>query len=104
MTGELKSMEVTGLPDVEHLAEDVARTGVPYVLQRNGEDLAVVSPATAPATPTSRPRSSEATSPNAWLERLIGIGAAAGGNDVSGNIHRHIAEATRREPDDSTNA
>ena len=38
-------LEVGGSPDLLKLAEEVQRTGAPRLLQRDGEDIAVISPA-----------------------------------------------------------
>ena len=91
MAREMVPLDVTNTPEVLRLAEDVARTGVPRVLRRNGDDLAVVRPAAR-----SRPKRSGRSSPNAWLEGLIGIGESEsdGADDAPANIHLYVAKAT----------
>lgn len=45
MPRQPEPLDVGGLPDLLKLAEEVQRTGAPRLLQRNGEDIAVLSPA-----------------------------------------------------------
>ena len=45
MTRELAPIDVSAMPDVARLAQEVARTGRPRVLRQDGTDLAVISPA-----------------------------------------------------------
>ena len=45
MTRELAPIDVSTMPDVARLAQEVARTGRPRVLTQGGTDLAVLSPA-----------------------------------------------------------
>jgi hypothetical protein len=92
MAEELQPLDVSDSPDITRLAEDVARTRVPRLLRRDGEELAIVQPV-APAG-RKRSRSRRSASPNAWLEGLIGIGESPGPVDVSSNIHAHIAGAS----------
>lgn len=44
MADHTKSIDISDVPDVLKLAEEVRRDGEPRVLRRNGEDLAVVLP------------------------------------------------------------
>jgi hypothetical protein len=44
MTKELTPIDVTRVPDLLRIAEEVRATGEPRVLRRDSEDLAVVSP------------------------------------------------------------
>ena len=45
MTREAARIEISTMPDLARLAEEVARTRTPRVLRRGDEDLAVLSPA-----------------------------------------------------------
>jgi hypothetical protein len=45
MASELTPIDITGMPDVARLAEDVRRTRMPVVLRENGADVAVLVPA-----------------------------------------------------------
>lgn len=42
-------VDVTNTPDLLRLAEEVRRSGLPRLLRRAGEDLAVLSPVDTPA-------------------------------------------------------
>ena len=44
MAGAVKSVDVSDVPELLRIAEEVRASGQPQVLQRNGEDLAVLSP------------------------------------------------------------
>ena len=44
MAKELRAIDITQLPDVLRIAEEVRSTQQPRVLRRNSEDLAVVMP------------------------------------------------------------
>jgi hypothetical protein len=48
MADHAKSIDISDVPDVLKLAEEVSRAGEPRVLRRNGEDLAVVLPLPSP--------------------------------------------------------
>lgn len=48
MARELTPVDVTDTPDLLRLAEEVRRSGKPRLLRRDGEALAVLSPAPAP--------------------------------------------------------
>jgi hypothetical protein len=50
MAGQPKFIDVTDVPDMLRLAEEVQRAGEPRVLRRDGEDLAVVVPLPRPKT------------------------------------------------------
>ena len=45
MTREAARIDISTMPDLARLAEEVARTRTPRVLRRGDEDLAVLSPA-----------------------------------------------------------
>ena len=46
MTREAEPVEIGAIPELARLAREVARTGQPRLLRENGEDLAVLTPAT----------------------------------------------------------
>jgi hypothetical protein len=94
MAQELESLDVSQSPEMLRLAEDVARTGLPKVLERNGEALAVVRPV---ATRRRRSHGGRQLQPNAWLAGLVGIAESMDGANVSGNIHQYIADVTVTE-------
>jgi hypothetical protein len=57
---ELTPVDITNAPDLLRLAEEVRRSGQPRLLRRNGEDLAVLSPAPTPAKRRSKRAKTEA--------------------------------------------
>lgn len=61
MAHELTPIDVSTLPELARLADEVQRTRTPRVLRRDDQDLAIVMPARAPAQtdigPTVRPMS-----------------------------------------------
>lgn len=46
MAKEMRSIDITGVPDLLRIAEEVQTTKQPRILQRDGEELAVVIPIT----------------------------------------------------------
>jgi hypothetical protein len=48
MAEQPKSIDITDIPEVLRLAEEVRRAGEPRLLQRDGEDLAMVVPLPQP--------------------------------------------------------
>jgi hypothetical protein len=49
MAEDILAVEISKAPDLLHLAEDVQRTHIPRLLQRNGEDIALLLPISAPS-------------------------------------------------------
>ena len=47
MTREAEPLDVDAIPELARLAREVAHTGRPRLLRENGEDLAIIAPATA---------------------------------------------------------
>ena len=45
MTQEARPVDISTMPDLARLAEEVARTGQPRVLRQNNVDVAIISPA-----------------------------------------------------------
>lgn len=89
---ELKPVNVTTTPEVLRLAREVARTGVPVMLQTDEEDLAVVTPASK-----SKRRSGGArpmTQDDPFLA-LVGSGKSGIPGGVSGRKHEFLARAYR---------
>lgn len=44
MATEIKAIDVGDLPELARLAEEVRESGEPWILRRDGEDLAIVRP------------------------------------------------------------
>ncbi|MBA2449485.1 MAG: hypothetical protein H0V51_15815, partial [Chloroflexi bacterium] len=47
MTAELEAIDISDVPDLLRLAEQVRTTGEPRILRREGEDIAVLMPVAA---------------------------------------------------------
>lgn len=70
MAEQPKPIDISDVPDVLRMVEEVRRAGEPRVLQRDGEDLAVV----VPLRREEKPRGSKPTS-----EDIEAFRSAAGG-------------------------
>jgi len=89
MAKELKPIDITHTPEVLRLAEEVARSGVPRVLRRDNQDVAVISPA---APTVKRHKRSKPTSESDPLWQIIGIADAADFPDTKRNALEFIVE------------
>lgn len=81
-------LEVGGSPDLLKLAEEVQRTGAPRLLQRDGEDIAVISPAKR-----ARSRRAGAMRLDDPFLTLVGVGHSVIPGAVSENKHEYLAKA-----------
>ena len=54
MTKELKPIDITNVPELLRIAEEVGATGEPRLLRKDHVDLAVVMPITRPARRSRR--------------------------------------------------
>ncbi len=66
MVRELNPIDITSMPELDRLAEEVNRTGRPRRLRRGTEDIAVLIPA-APRTPRRRARQPSRADIDAFL-------------------------------------
>jgi hypothetical protein len=89
-----KSIDISDIPEILHLAEEVRRAGEPRVLQRDGEDLAMVVPLSgSTSSPFKKPTTAD----------LTAFRAAAGGwadldtDTLIDDIYRAREEGTRPE-------
>lgn len=100
MAHEYISVEISNKPDLEQLAEAVARSGKPHALKRGAETVAVVRPAPQQEAGTRLPRRrrSGLLRPDDALFALAGIGAS-GQHDVSSNKHTYLAAAYAAKPE-----
>lgn len=57
MAKELKPVDVSRVPELLSIAEEVRASGVGRLLKRNGEELAILAPVTRTRKPTARGRS-----------------------------------------------
>jgi hypothetical protein len=98
MHKEIKTTDVSDLPDLLTLAEEVESTGTPQLLTRGPRRLAVLTPVGAPPL-AARRRRTRSTSPEDPLREIVGMAdpylTADGPTDVAENVDRYLAE----EPD-----
>ncbi|MBI4493677.1 MAG: hypothetical protein HY690_12875 [Chloroflexi bacterium] len=66
MAREFKHIDVSDLPDLLHLAEEVRRTKEPRVLSRKSEEIAIIMPV-KPATSRQRRRAKTRADYEAFL-------------------------------------
>src|SRR5437016_14597091 len=98
MAKELQPIDITDVPDVLRLAEEVRTSRVPRLLKRGDQDVAILSPVEASPSGQRFPRRRERrTGPDDPLWQIIGIGDAAASpeepTDVSENKYKYLADA-----------
>jgi hypothetical protein len=84
-----KRIDISQMPELLTLAQEVRSTNEPAVLQQDSEDVALLTPITPVAKRSVRGKPTTADDP---LWKLIGIGHSGKG-DVSENKHKYLAEA-----------
>ncbi len=89
MAKETKHIDVSSIPELVKLAQEVRRTNEPAVLQQEREDLAMLTPI---KPVTKRSVRGKPTSVDDPLWKLVGIGHSGRG-DISENKHKYLAEA-----------
>jgi len=89
MAKETKHIDVSSIPELVKLAQEVRRTNEPAVLQQEREDLAMLTPI---KPVTKRSGRGKPTSVDDPLWKLVGIGHSGRG-DISENKHKYLAEA-----------
>ncbi|MCL5075748.1 MAG: hypothetical protein M1136_08925 [Chloroflexi bacterium] len=89
MARELKTIDISNIPELLRIVEEVRATHEPRVLKRDNEEVAILTP----THPTKKriPRDKPFTK-NDSLWNLIGIGHSGLGN-ISENKHKYLAEA-----------
>jgi hypothetical protein len=88
MTEQRQPIDLNTHPDLLPVVEEVEATRTPRRLQRDGQDVAVLSPAAAP-----RRRRTSAFSLDDAIFELAGIAQSEGPGDVSENVDTYLAEA-----------
>jgi hypothetical protein len=92
MAKEPKHIDISRIPELLSIAQEVRRTHEPRILQQESEDLAMLSPILPKKR--SQTRAQPVTSDDA-LFRLIGIGKSGIPGGVSGKKHEYLARAYR---------
>jgi hypothetical protein len=92
MAKELKRIDISSIPELLSLVQEVRRTNEPRILQEESQDVAILSP----ALPKKRPKTrGKAVTHDDALFRLIGIGKSGIPGGVSGKKHEYLARAYR---------
>ena len=86
---DLKRIDISRMPELLNMVQEVRTTNEPAVLQQDSEDLALLSPVRPKKR--SQTKAQPVTSEEA-LFRLIGIGHSGKG-DISENTLQYLAEA-----------
>jgi hypothetical protein len=92
MARERTHIDITDSPELLRVVEQVHAKQEPLVLQREGEDVAILTP-----TPPKRraPSRARPVTRDDALFRLIGIGRSRVSGGVSGEKHEYLAKAYR---------
>jgi hypothetical protein len=91
MAKELKHIDISDVPELLRIVEDMRATNEPRVLQRANEDVAILRPVKRPAK--RRVLRGRPTSADDPLWKLVGIGESEGPGDVSTNKYKYLADA-----------
>jgi hypothetical protein len=96
---ELKPIDISDVPELIYIVEEVRKTGEPRRLRRSGEDVAILRPIKRPA----RTRACRCcpTSADDALWKIIGNaeGPDDGTQDVSADKHTYLADAYAASPE-----
>ena len=85
-----KKVQITRATDIVALAEEVRRTNRPAVLQRDSEDIALLTPVRTGEEPVLAGQPFTMDDP---LWDIVGVGESEGVTDVSSNKHKYVADA-----------
>lgn len=91
MAKALKTIDITNIPELLRLAEDVRTTNEPRLLRRDSEDVAIVQPVKK-AGNRRVPRGKPFTKDDP-LWNIVGMARSEGPGDVSENKYKYLAEA-----------
>jgi hypothetical protein len=89
---EPKRIDVSSIPELLSMAQEVRSTNESRIIQQESEDLALLSPVRQKKR--SQTKAQPVTSDDA-LFRLIGIGKSGIPGGVSGKKHEYLARAYR---------
>ena len=90
MARKIEEIDIAGLAEVASIAEEVQRTGEPKRLTKNGQDIAIITPA-----PARRRRKTGIITESDPLLELMGIGHGRIPGGVSGRKNRALLDAKR---------
>ena len=87
-----KRIDISRIPELVSLVQEVRRTNEPCILQEESEDFAILSP----VLPKKRAKTKgKAVTSDDALFRLIGIGKSGIPGGISGKKHAYLARAYR---------
>jgi hypothetical protein len=89
MAKEPRHIDISSIPELQKIAQEVRQTNEPSILRQESEDVAMLTPLKPGAKKRVRSKPTTADDP---LWQLVGIGHSATG-DVSANKHQYLAEA-----------
>lgn len=89
MAKELKRIDISNVPELLRIVEEVRKTEEPQVLRRDSEDLAILTPMKRPRRRAVR---GKPFTKDDSLWNLVGIGHSGLG-DVSENKHKYLGDA-----------
>jgi hypothetical protein len=92
MAKEPKRIDISRIPELLSMAQEVRSTNEPRILQQESEDLAILSPVVPKKR--SKTKAQPVTHDDA-LFRLIGMGKSGIPGGVSGKKHEYLARAYR---------
>ena len=95
MVKELKYVDITNVPDLLRIAQEVQTSREPRVLRRDNEDIAVLVP--AKSSRARRATRGKVLTREDPLFDLIGIGQSEIPGGVSGKKHEYLLEAFRQQ-------
>lgn len=90
MAKEPKRIDISAIPELLSIAEEVRRTNETRILKQDGEDLAILTPIRPVAKRVAKGKPTSVDDP---LWKLVGIGHSGGPGDVSANKHKYLADA-----------
>jgi hypothetical protein len=90
MAKEPRRIDISRIPELLSIAQEVRRTNESRILKQENEDLAMLTPITPVTKRSIRGKPTSADDP---LWKLIGIGHSGKG-DISENKHKYLAEAS----------
>ena len=94
MTRELSPIDISTMPELARLVDEVRSTGASRRLRQGDEDVAILSPAPTPTRKrTGTPRTQ--APPDAILN-IVGIGESAEQTDIAQHKRAYLAEAYDR--------
>ncbi|MCL4541895.1 MAG: hypothetical protein M1396_06115 [Chloroflexi bacterium] len=95
MARALRPIDITNIPDVLRIVEQVRRSNEPVVLRQDSEDLAILRPVKRSRTGRSGRGKPFTLDDPLW--NLVGAGSSGLG-DVSRNKHKYLAEVYLSHP------